>query len=71
MKKIKTRDEVLKQDYMSPDDLKIIMPTVSIGVCRNQINEIRAEMEMKGLFVPQTKPKLALTSLVKKKCGIQ
>lgn len=69
MKEKKTRDDILKQDYMSPQDLKIIMPTVSIGVCRNQINEARNEMEMKGLFVPKTKPRVALTSIVKKKCG--
>ncbi len=28
MKEKKTRDEVLSQDYMSPQDLKIIMPSV-------------------------------------------
>lgn len=71
MKEKKTRDEVLSQDYMSPQDLKIIMPSVGEQKCRNLINEIRAEMEMKNLFVPQTTPKLALTSMIKKKCGIQ
>ena len=66
----KTKEEVLEQPYMSPDDLKILMPSVGIKVCRNYINEIRYDMEQKGYYVPQSTPRLALTKMVKKKLGL-
>ncbi len=66
----KTKDEILDQLYMSPQDLKMLMPSVGIDVCRNYINEIREQMKKQNLFVPGGKPKLALTKLVRKKCGI-
>lgn len=65
----KTREQVLNQDYMSPTDLKIIMPTMGIERCRSYIKEVREEMDLKGLFVPKTTPILALTKLVRKKFG--
>lgn len=67
---MKTKEEVLEQSYISPQDLKILMPTVGIDNCRNIIAEIRTEMKAKGLFVPQTTPRLALTKLVKKRFGL-
>lgn len=70
MKKIKTKEEILEQPYMSPDDLKVLMPTVGIKVCRNYINEIRYDMEQKGYYVPQSTPRLALTKMVRKKLGL-
>lgn len=66
---MKTSDEVLSQMYMTAADLKILMPTVSIEKCRMYIEQIRTEMEQKNFFVPQTKPWLALTKLVRKKFG--
>lgn len=67
---IKTKEEVLKQAYISPHDLKILMPTVGIDNCREIIKTIREEMDNKGLYVPQTTPRLALTKLVIKKFGL-
>lgn len=67
---MKTKEEILNQPYLSPTDLKILMPTVSIGNCRNMINSIREEMKEKGLFVPQTTPRLGLTKLIKKRFGL-
>ena len=47
------------------------MPTLSIEKCRGFVDEIRLEMENKKLFIPpSTKPKVALTKLVRKKIGI-
>ena len=46
MEKIqKTRDEVLNQDYITPQDLKIIMPTLGINNCIEIIREIRNDMK--------------------------
>lgn len=67
---LKDKDEILKQPYMSAKDLKMLMPTLGIDVCRTFIDEIRAEMKEKKLFVPETKPRIALTKLVRKKTGI-
>lgn len=67
---MKTKEEVLEQAYITAQDLKIIMPTAGMGFCRETIKQIREEMESKGLFVPKTTPRLALTKLVRKKFGI-
>lgn len=68
--KEKTKEEILEQLYISPSDLKLLIPEMGIDSCRKYINEFREEMESKGLFVPQTKPRVALTKLVQKKFGI-
>ena len=67
---MKTKEEILEQPYISPQDLKILMPTMGIENCRATINLIRDEMKDKGLFVPQTTPRLALTKLLKKRFGL-
>lgn len=69
-KNVKTKEEILNQTYLSPQDLKDLMPTMGIDRCRNYISLVRNEMEQKGYYVPQTKPRLALTKLVRKKFGI-
>ena len=72
MEKIqKTRDEVRNQDYITPQDLKIIMPTLGINNCIEIIREIRNDMKEQNLFVPNSKPLLALTRVAKKKLGLR
>ena len=66
---MKTKEEILNSEYITAKDLKIIMPTLGINRCQNYISEIRKEMQEKKYIVPQTKPYLALTSLVKKRFG--
>lgn len=67
---MKSKEKILEQLYISPQDLKLLVPTLGIELCRKFIDEARFEMENNGYFVPQTKPKLALTKIVKKKLGI-
>lgn len=67
---MKTKEEILEQLYMSPRDLKILIPTMGMQNCIKTIKEVREEMEIKKIFVPQSKPLLALTKLVKRKFGI-
>ena len=68
-KLLKTQEEILNQMYISPSDLKTLVPSLGIETCRRYIEEIRAEMKQKNLYVPPSKPRLALTKLVRKKCG--
>ena len=67
---MKTKEEVLDQLYVSPQDIKILIPTLGMDVCRQLIEETRNEMKEKKYFVPETKPKIALTKLLRKKIGI-
>lgn len=67
---MKTKEEILNQLYLSPQDLKQLVPSLGIDLCRDFIDEARKEMNEKSYFVPMTKPKLALTKIVKKKLGI-
>lgn len=70
MTTLKSKEEILNQPYMSAFDLKTLMPTVGIDKCRNYIKEIRQEMKENNYIVPESKTKLALTKLVKKKFGL-
>lgn len=67
---MKTKEEILNQSYITAQDLKTLIPTMGINRCVDYIKEIRVEMKQKGYFVPQTKPFVALTKLVRKKFGI-
>lgn len=66
---MKTREEILNQDYMSAKDLKVIIPSLGINKCVEYIKIIQEEMKEKGYFIPQTKEYLVLTKLVRKKFG--
>lgn len=67
---MKTKEEILNQTYLSANDLKVLIPTLGMNKCIKYIKVIRSEMETKGYFIPETKPYLALTKLVRKKFGI-
>ena len=59
------KEKILEQVYVSPQDIKKLVPTLGMDLCRKFIDEARAEMTEKGYFVPETKPKIALTKIVK------
>lgn len=63
----KKTEEILKQKYMKPQDLKIVIPSMSLKECRKIIEELRNEMNNEGYFVPQGKIKIALTDFVIRK----
>lgn len=67
---MKLKEELLEQLYLSPQDIKKLVPTLGMDLCRKFIDEARAEMKEKNYYVPGTKPKLALTKIVKKKMGL-
>lgn len=68
--KVRSPDELLKQYYLTAEELMIIIPHLKITKAREYIKEIRAEMKKLNYFVPETKPYEALTKLVKKKFGL-
>ena len=65
----KTKNEILNSDYLSAGDLKILIPGLNIKKARDYISDIQEEMRNKKIFIPETKPKVALTKLVRKKFG--
>ena len=67
---MKTKEQVLNQLYISPQDLKILIPELGINNCLQIIKSIREEMRKKNIFVPNSKPLLAQTKLVVKILGI-
>lgn len=67
---MKTKEEIFEQSYISAKDLKMLIPSLGINRCVKYINDVQEEMKEKGFFVPETKEKLALTKLVRKKFGI-
>lgn len=60
----KKAEDILKQKYMNPQDLKVVIPSMSLRKCREHIDELRTKMEHDGYFVPEGKVKIALTEFV-------
>ena len=68
---MKTKEEILNQAYLTSKDIKALIPSLGIDKCRLIIEEVQKEMKEKKYFIPpSTKPKRALTKLVKKKLGL-
>ena len=67
---MKTREEILNQDYMSAKDLKILIPSLGINKCVEYIKMVQEDMKNKNYFIPETKEYLALTKLIRKRFGI-
>lgn len=67
---MKTKENILDQLYISASDLQILIQPMGRTTAIKCIKEIQEEMKEKGLFIPNTKTKLALTKLVRKRFGI-
>jgi len=66
----KSPEELLKQYYLTAEDLTIIIPHLKIEKARVYIRKIREQMKKENLFVPESRPYMALTKLIKKKFGL-
>ncbi len=66
---MKNSEEILKQKYLSANDIMVIIPICKSGALRI-ITEAQADMKSKGYYIPETKTKLALTKIVIKKLGL-
>lgn len=62
-------NEKLKKDYLSANDLMEIIPNLTYDNAIKYINKAREIMKEENLYIPITRPKLALTSVVRKMFG--
>ena len=62
-------EELKKKDYLSAKDLMILIPNLTYDNAIKYINKAREEMQSKNLFIPITRPKVALTSIIRKMFG--
>ena len=60
-------EEILKQQYLTANDLMKIIPGLTYNRALSYIKMIREEMKEKNYFVPDGKIKVALTKMLKKK----
>lgn len=67
---MKTKEEVLDQDYITAKDMQIIIPNLTYDMALSYIRMLQEEMKEKKYFVPKTKEKIVLTKLFKKKFGL-
>ena len=65
-----TIEEIKAKDYLSADDLMRLIPNLTYVNAIKYINEAREEMKKQNLFIPITRPKLALTKIIRKRFGI-
>ena len=66
---LEEKEKILNQPYLSAKDLIKIMQTMSLTTARKHIKEIQQEMLDKGYYLPNSRTKLALTKLVRKRFG--
>lgn len=55
----------LNEKYLTAKDLMNIIPNLTYMNALKYINLAREKMEKEGFYVPITKPKVALTSVIK------
>lgn len=67
---MKTKEEILNQIYITPSDLKLLIPTLGKGHCIEIVKELRVDMEKEGMYVPKSKPLLASVKIFRKKFKI-
>lgn len=53
------------KEYLTANDLMNIIPNLTYMNALKYINLAREKMEKEGFYVPITKPKVALTSVIK------
>ena len=63
-------NQIKKKDYITAEELRILVPGMGIHTALELIKEIRKDMENQKLYVPKCKPYLALTRLVIEKLGL-
>lgn len=69
MKKENNTKELLQKQYLTPNELVEIL-RIPYKTALRYANDIRQEMKTQGYLIPDTRNKLVLTKLVKKKFGI-
>ena len=62
-------EELKNKDYLSAQDLMQIIPNLTYDNAIKYINDARKEMEKQHLYIPITRPKLALTKIIRKRFG--
>ena len=67
----KTIKEILEQQYLSANDLIMVIPTLSYSSALKYIKRIRANMKKENYFIPESKTLIALTWMIKKDLGIK
>ncbi len=61
--------ELLKKQYLNPKELQFIL-RVPYKTALRYAHEIRKQMKEENYFIPETRNKIVLTKLVKKKFGL-
>lgn len=62
-------EEIKKQDYITAQDLMKLVPNLTYDNAIKYINDAREEMKKQNLFIPITRPKIALTKIIRKTFG--
>ena len=62
-------ETIKKQDYISADDLMKIIPNLTYLNALKYIKTAQEEMKKKNYYIPTTKPKVALTKIVRELFG--
>ena len=68
-KQEKSIEEILKQKYLTANDLRVLIPKLGYTRALKYLDDAREEMRIKGYFVPEGKTKVALTKVLKAKFG--
>lgn len=66
---MKTKEEILNQEFMTTNDLRIVTG-MGINKCIKVMGEIKKDMIENNMFVPYEKKLMLPTKVVRKRLGI-
>lgn len=62
-------EKLKNKDYLSANDLMEIIPNLTYDNAIKYINKAREIMKEENIFIPITRPKVALTKIIRKMFG--
>ena len=62
-------EELKNKDYLSAQDLMSLIPNLTYDNAIKYINVAREEMKKQNLYIPVTRPRVALTKIIRKTFG--
>lgn len=66
---MKQKDILKEKEYLTANELMLIIPNLTYLNAIKYINLARDKMQAKGYYVPITKPRVALTSVIREIFG--
>lgn len=62
-------EQILNKLYLNAEDLMKLIPEIKYATALRYIKDAQKEMQEKNYFIPQSREKVALTKIIRKRFG--